>query len=59
MSCFYLLNSVGMVLSFALSSFLCTVVKLSIVLASLILSTVCVLAVILHDKFNKNKDLSY
>ena len=49
MSCFNLLNSLGMVLSFALSSFLCTHVKLIIVFTSLILSTVCVILVVLHN----------
>ena len=56
MSCLDLLNSLGYALSFGLSSFLCTYVKLIIVLCVLVLGTVFVLLVISHDKQRETYD---
>ena len=50
MACFNFLNSIGFALSFGLSSFLCSYVKLVIVLSTLVLSTICVLIVTLHKR---------
>ena len=54
LSCLDLLNSAGAAISYGLSSFLCTYIKLSLVMVSLIISTVCVLVVIFHDKHTRS-----
>ena len=58
MSCFNLLLSVGWAVSFGLTSFVCTHVKLVIVLLTLVLSTVCVLIVTARDRERNHAKLN-
>ena len=51
MSSFNLLSSIGLLLSFGVSCLVSGYVKLVLILVSLVISTVCVLVVILHDKW--------
>ena len=51
MSSFNLLTALGWLISLGLSSFVCTYVKLALILVSLVISTACVLVVILHEKW--------